>query len=516
MQGEHREQRRSRRRRVATVVVLVVVACGLVPSPPAAAAPAPLVTEDAIGIRVDETAFGPELVNDVEASLEPTVLDLLTTLAEEHAPSPYHDVTVEAGVDLAVDFHGARAGAPDGGIALDLDIEDIGVTYVVDPPWPFRRCQIEIRPDDGQIAVDTDLDLARMPASPLALTSVDATWDERPSVRTTGPCFLYLLDDFLRGWRQHLTGSGPTPIGDTIEERATEAISGAIAATWEEQVAPILEPLSQLPMFSWGRLYADDHGIIVTLDADGTGGLVLPGLPISLPVIGAQDTGSVTDPHELLARRPTGEGDMVVTIHPNIANQFLFGFNLVIGGALGSPAVLPLLIPSLEDLLLPPELHEAYPDDRWFVRLRALNPIQLQARPGLQPVGSLPLLTAEFRNSGPGLGIVSTYTGSVAGLEMDTAVRDFVGNWGPVLEAGPAEFTATRTFANADASLRPAADDMEVYPFVQRALDDFIGSVFERILRFGPLRFGAVSFELCDICAKHPDDDRYTETFVVP
>lgn len=513
MQGGHRRASSRLRRRVAAAVALLVVACGLVPSP-AAAVPAPLVTDDAIGIRVDETVFTPGLVDDAEAALEPKVLDLLTTLAEEHSPvAGASQIQVEAGVNLDVDFHGALAGAPYGGIGLDLAVEDIAVTYVIDPPWPFRRCRIEIRPDDGQLAVDTDLDLARLPGSPVALTSVDATWDERPSVRTTGLCFLYVLDDLLRSWWRHFTGSGPAPIGDAIEARVTEILTEQIAAVWEEQVSPILAPLAQYPNFSWGQLYADDHGLIVTLDVDGTGGLILPGAPFGFPVFGAEDAGSVVDVEALLGRRPLGGGDLVVTIDPNIANQFMFAFTLFTGGVLGSPAILPLLGPVVEDLLLPPDRHEAYPDDAWYIRLRASNPIRVQGQPGAQPVGSLPFITAEFHN---GEEHVATYAGTITGMRLDTGIRDFVGNWGPVLLTESAEFTATRTFANADASLHPPADDMDVYPFVQRALDDFIDFFFEGLVTFGPLRFGPVALDLCDACGRYPDDDRYTETFIIP
>lgn len=514
MRGRRGERSRLRRRRLGALVVLAILACGLVPSSPAAAVPAPLVTEDAVGIRVDETLFIPELVAAAEAALEPTVVDLLTSLAEEHSPVPApSQIQVEAGVDLAVDFYAARDGAPFGGIALDLALEDIGVTYVVDPPWPFRDCRIEIRPDDGQIAVDTDLDIARLPESPLALDGVDAAWDEHPSVHTTGLCFLYLLDDLLQSLWAHLTGAGPAPIAEAIETRAAETLTEAIATTWEEQVAPILEPLAQYPNFSWGQLYADDHGVIVTLDADGNGGLILPGSPFILPVVGAEDAGSVVDVDDLLGRRPLGGGDLVVTVDPNIANQFIFAFTLLIGGNLGSPAILPLLGPVIEDLLLPPDRHDNYSDTGWFVRLRSTTPIRVQGQPGEQPMGSLPFITAEFRN---GSQLVSTFTGSITGMRLDTGIRDFVGNWGPVLLTEPAQFTATRTFANADAALRPAADDMEIYPFVQRALADFTDFLLETLLTFGPLRFGPVALDLCDSCGRYPDDDRYTETFIIP
>lgn len=506
-----------RRRRlvvVALAAALVAVLAPTVGGAPAGAAPAPLVTEDGIGIRVDEKALTGPALEAIEAQLQPFVDDMIYDGGVDGAPiSDYEWLDVSSDVELSVDFLAPSNARPQGGLSVHASIEDIQLEYRADPWWPFSDCSIYVRPDDASITASASVSPALLPGAPLALDPIQATWDDDPSVDYTGVCWYYLIDDLFEGWWDDLVGNDPESTASRIEAQLNAEAQDLIDGLWDDHVVPVIDSLEEFGL-GWGQLRTDDHGLIVTADMDASGGLTLPGLPFPIPVGGAEDAGVTADVDDLLESRPPGAGGVIVSIHPNLVNQFMFALQLISGGNLGNTSIPLSQVAALEAALLPASARAGYADAEWYVEFQASSTsFVTPSGPGGAPRLQLPQVELRFMNTGATP--VSTFTGQMGNIALVTETRDVVGNWGPAFDASAATLSVTRTQADASAAPHPAASSSTMLPFARTGFDGFGTALVETFVTMGPLQIGDLDIDVCTTCGRYTGDQRYTETFTI-
>lgn len=514
--GANPHHRPRRSRFGAAALAIAIAAPALAPSP-AGADPAPLVTEDGVGIRVDETAIVGPALELIEAEMQPFVDDMIYDGAVDGAPlEGYHALYVSSDLELTADFLPPSTARPSGGFAVHADIIDIDIEYRRDAWW-HGECGVYVNPDDATIDVSSTVDAGLLPATPLALEPIEATWDDDPAVSTDGACWTYLIDDFFAGWWDAFTGDHPESTASRIEAELNGQAQGLLDDLWADNVTPVVDSLESFGV-TFGQIRTDDHGLIVTADVDATGGLTIPGFPGdgTFDVSGAEDSGVTSDVNALLANRTSQDGpsEVIVSIHPNVVNQFMEAIDQFTNGL-----IVQRTIPAdVEELLLAPADRDAYSDDGWTMRF------ELQAAPRTAPTGSggapelaLPELTIEFYNSDYVFGFqpVATFSGEMGAIDLVTEVRDGATTWGPGYAADGATLSVTRTQANDAAAAVPPQASSALLPYATEGFDSFNDDIFVEYVSFAPLELYGLGVDLCSTCGRYPGDQRYTETFKV-
>lgn len=492
---------------------LVAVIVPIVGPSPAGAAPAALLTEDGIGIRVDETAILGDALELIETEMQPFVDQMIYDGAVDGAPlEGYHALYTSSNLELTADFLPPSSARPSGGFAVHADIQDIDIEYRRDAWW-HSDCGVYINPDDATVDVRSTVDPGRLPATPLALEPIEATWDDDPAVSTDGACWTYLIDDFFAGWWDAFSGDHPESTASRIERELNGQAQELLDDLWADNVTPVLDSLDSFGV-SISQLRTDDHGLIVTADVDAIGGLTIPGIGGPFDVSGAEDSGVSSDINALLANRISANGasEVIVSIHPNVVNQFMFALNTQLNGNYG---VTPVPA-SIEEVLLPPADRAAYSDTGWTVAL------QVQQAPYTQPTGGggapqlgLPQLTMKFYNPSysPFLP-VAAFSGSMGAIDLITEVRSGGTDWGPGYSTDNAMLSVTRTQAN-PAAAQWTQNSSDVLPYARASFDSFNDNLFVQYVSLAPLDLYGLSVELCTTCGRYAGDQRYTETFKV-
>ena len=509
--------RRGRRRGLPVLVAAGLVA-GLVPAGavPAGADPAPLVTEDGVGIRVDETALTGPALDAIEDSLQPFVDDMILDGATgDGAPFPSHNfVEVSSDLQLDLDFVPPGDGRPDGGLEVNATIGDIEIHYGMTGLF-WLDCSIRAQPDDGTIAIGASVDRAALPGTPISLDPVQATWDDDPNVDWDWPCAGHVVWQAITQWWDGLwDSSDPESTAARIERELNDTAQELIDDLWDDQVAPVLDSLDAFGL-SINQLRTDDHGLIVTADLDATD-LTLPEIGGPFDVSDAQDSGVDTDVNDLLAQRTNQAGDShaIVTVHPNVVNQFVYAIDDMINGFLGQR----LVSSDIQEVLLDPAVWDDYEDEGWVVRLLTEVPGHTEPTgPGGQPQLQLPDMRLEvFNVAFSSFDPIAVFEGELDAIDLVTEVRDDGVSWGPGLSAEGIAGSLTLTDANDDV-LAWDPDPADVVPFASTAIDEFNDFVFVDFLSLAPIAIGDMSVDLCPIstCGRYPGDERYTETFLV-
>lgn len=151
---------------------------------PAAAAPAPLVTEDGIGVRLDETALTGPALAEIETALQPFVDQMIYDGATDDDAPFQSNLWVEATSDLnlSLDFLPPDGSRPNGGLAVHADITNIEIEWRMNGFWGSGQCSIWARPDVGTVDITAAVDKDRLPLTPIALDGISATWDDDPTI----------------------------------------------------------------------------------------------------------------------------------------------------------------------------------------------------------------------------------------------------------------------------------------------------------------------------------------------
>lgn len=506
--------RRRRTWSLALAFGLVAAGAPLAATGPAGASPAPLVTENGIGLRVDETAIQGAALEAIETATQPFVDDLIYDGGVDGAPlDDYEWLQVENNLELSFDVLPPGGSRPDGGIKVHADILDIELEYRADPPWPFADCSIFVRPSNAMIDATASVDRDALPAAPLVIDPIQATWDDDPDVSTTGVCWAYLIDDLFEGWWNDFIGNDPESTASKIEAQLNGVAQDLIDQIWDENVAPVLDSLEGFGI-TINQLRTDDHGLIVTADVDATD-LTIPGLGGPFDVSAAEDSGADSDIDELLAQRTTDDGaaEIIVSVHPNVVNQFMYALNQMLNGNMGAPRI-PA---SIEDILLQPGDRALYNDNFWSAQLTVqVAPHVEPTGPGGAPQLQLASMTLRFFNVlfNPTVP-VATFEGQMTALDLLTEIRAGSDTWGPTYSTSNADLSVARSQANVHASAVPPQDSAAILPYAVTAFDNFNGDILVDFLSLAPIDLFGLSVDLCTTCGRFDGDERYTETFKV-
>lgn len=502
------------RRRIALATAVTCFAglvAPLVGVGPASAATAPLVTTDGIGIRIDENAILGPALEAIEDELQPWVNDRIYQGAWENSVMDDPDwVQGSANLELSFDFVNAgTSGFPQGGLKVHADLEDIMMRFYRYGAWWQPECQFRVNPDDGWIDVSAKVDTTKLPNAPLTVNPVTAWWDDDPSItREVGnfACTGYLLDE----WWDGLWGNG-TDVAADLEAELDAVAQDMVDDLWADYVTPVVDSLEAFGI-TFGQIRTDDHGLIVTANVDASNGLTIPGDP-NAPrnVANAQDSGVTSDVNVLLAQRAS---DVIVTVHPNVANQFLYALRLMLSGQFGSPSVSA----SIENILLDPAKHGDYADDGWTVSLAMATPTQA---PYTQPTGAggAPQVRMDdvfliVRNTSKGTSPVAVFRGSATGVGLTTVVRPGGDVWGPAYDPSTMAVSLVVQTANADV-LAHGPNPADMLPYAEASVAYFDEAIFQQYVSLAPIAIGGLSVDLCTTCGRYSGDQRYTETFTV-
>ena len=483
-----RPVRRTRRAAGATALLVAGLAPLLGPAPAGATpipTPAPLVTTDGIGVRVDEAVFAP-VVAGTEATLQPFVDQALHDAAADMVPPSIVtsiDVTTDVGLGLDL-IDAGTTGYPDGGVEAQAAIEKVEIHYLFDQWW-LPTCDLWVIPDDATTArASAAIDRGLLPDSPLPFAVTAGDWDSDPDIVTLGSCSSYLPYGF-----QDLFVNG---VSDVIEAEVTAEVQDLVDGIWDDHVSPVLDGLPGGFDLDLDQVRTDDHGLIVTADTDATGGLTIPGLggPYSVAsALGAWVPSTIDD---LLANREDGA---IVTIHPNVANQYLYALTQALSGQFGT---LPVSA-AIEDLLLKPGVHGSYDDGGWTV---GMSMVGSTTAPSAHPTGPdgapelrYELIDLTVSNTSYTTGPVATFRGSIT----DT------------FDPGTATVSLSLQDGNPDV-VTWDPDPAVMTPYARDAVAAF-ASVFTGYPSLGPTALGALTW--CPTCTRDPGDQRYTATLLL-
>lgn len=505
--------------------MLVAIAPGVAPTAAQAqSSTAPLVTEDGIGVRIDRTAIDGPVLDLLEAELDAFANDQVALIATgDDAPFQSHRwFESNADLDLSFDVIPPGGALPDGGFEIHADIRDVEIHWRMNGFWLTGQCSIWARPDDGTVTITAKIDQSKLPgASPLVLHDVSATWDDDPDLDYDWNCAGHIwLQGFLNWWDDIWDSSDPESTAAMIEREVQEQAEALVDGLWADYVAPVLDTAADFGA-EVSDVYTDAHGLIITADTDASGaddeGITIPGLGGPYDVTNTRDSGADSDVHALLANRTVSGQDshVIVSIHPNVVNQFMNAMHQFQNGSYGAPA----MPASIKEVLLHPDDHGLFNDVGWFARMTSTAP------PHTEPTGTggapqlqIPGLSFVVSHSSvlpPPFGQpIATFEGTMSGIDLITEVRPGGGGWGPGFSADGAEVDLTLVQARPQVwDWDPDPDDM--LPFVQLAFDNFNDSIFVQFLTLAPLDFTGVSIDLCETCGRYADDDRWTETFHV-
>lgn len=516
-----RAPRRRRWRALAAVLTGGLVAAFLPIGgvSPAGADPAPLVTEDGLGIRIDETALTGPALTAIENELQGFAQTLIQDDVSADPPFPgVLSTSVSLDLELGLDFIAPGGGFPDGGLAVHADLENIFMDFFVDPWTPFAgNCHIFVEPDTGTVDVSAKADKSQLPGTPAVVNPVQATWDDSPAVDgdTFGCDVVVAWEGFVNAWNS-FWGDDPESTASKIEDRLDGTLQDMIDDLWSQHVEPVLVSLDEGFGITVNQLRTDDHGLIVTADVDATGGITIPGAPGGpFDVSGAEDSGADSDVNSLLANRVSDDGasHVIASIHPNVANQFLFALDEVTGGQFGQP----LVSADIEDVLLDPSVHDSYSDTGWSVRTTVTVPPHVDPTgPEGAPQVTLPDVTLRVFNSSYLFGIqpVATFAGTMDSIDLVTEVRAGSTDWGPAVSPDNATASLSRTQGNPDVTAH-APDPATMLPYAKGGVDFYNEITFVSFVSLAPISIGGLDVTLCATCGRYADDERYTETFKV-
>jgi hypothetical protein len=503
--------RRRRRVVVATAgLVLATVASSLGGAPPAGAAPAPLSTTDALGVRIDENAILGPALEAIETALQPTVNTMVYNGAVSGAPvSNPNSITITNNLELGFDMLVPNVSRPDGGVAVTASIQDINIRYQK-KAWWHSMCSIWVDPYDASINATAHINRSRLPNAPLSLLPITADWDDDPSVSTSGVCWTYLIDDFFDGF----FGSGDEEgsIADNIEDQLNATAQGLIDDLWADHVVPVLSSLNEFGI-TFNQVRTDNNGLIVTANLNAAGGLPIPGIGGPFPVGGAEDAGVTSNINTLLAAR----SEVTVSIHPNVVNQFLYALNTAFNGNFASP---PVNGTAVETYLLPAAARGAYSDAGWSVSLSTPNSFHTKPTgAGGRPQVKMPQANFAFYNTDYIFGVVpvAVFNADVNNTDLGTEIRPGTSNFGPYLSS------TNTTIANGSLDTGQSVPEVVTHnpspsgllPFAKAAVDLYSDNFLTDFLSLAPINIGGIGITLCTSCPRVSGDQRYTEFFNV-
>lgn len=502
-----RSRRRSRSRRLPVLVALALAVSAVVTGgPPAGANPAPLVVGEGVGVRVDETALNGVVLQDYETALQPFVEAIIHNAVT--APGgPFGsatNVSVIADVDLSLAV--TPSTTPPGSFDLTMDVDMVEIEFTMNPAWPFAPCQIWIEPLPGTAEVEARLN-GNAPTVPFDVQQAVATWDLNPGVSSNGVCWTYIVWQAVTNWWTAMWDSGdPQSAAGQIEALWEAAVQTLVDELWTALVMPSISSLPHAVDFTSVR--TDDHGLIVIVETDATGGLAPFGGPYNVSQA-EESTASVSLDLVVAEQDP-----VIVSIHPDVLNQLLSAWTQGLGGHLGTT---PVDGPDTEDYLLPPASHGSYDDNLWTLRMHVDTPPHtVPTGPGQRPQLVAPDATFQFFHPQYvfGLAPVATFTGGVEGVDVVTVSSGPM--WVPALDAG--------TDTDATLALVPAAsspdvvswnpDPDDLLPFVQEVVDHVGATIVGEMVDVTSTQaFNSRDVDPC--CARLPGDDRYTTTFEI-
>ena len=519
----HRPSRSRRRPALAVLAVLVAaVTAPLVGAGPAAASPAPLLTADGVGIRLDETALT-EILEDVENELQVLVDPILWDGAFNDysglTSSPaFVNLFATGDVELTLDFLLPTPGAPDGALALDADIVNMELEYRLDAWW-HTECGVWVVPDPPTtVTADATVDPSLLPGTPFAVTSGAPTWSANPPTESTsGVCWTYIPSSSF-DWTSFTDTANPASAASLLQDEVDLALSDLLDEIWTNNVAAVFDSLANQTGLgvTVNQLHTDDNGLIVTADTEASGGITIPAIGGPYNVAAAEDAGVTTNINTLLANRTTivGPSDVIVSVHPNVTNQYLEAFTTAVSGDLGSSAVNGTAI---ENVLLNPPARPAYANNGWTARLRVTtSPASYPTGAGGRPQVTLPTMSLAFHNTSYVGGIlpVATFSGSMGAIDGITLLDPAASLWVPGHSATNATLGVTRTQANPDAAAVPPQSSGAIRPYARNAFAAFSANVFIPYIGV-PITMRNHPVALCTTCPRYTGDQRYTETYHV-
>jgi hypothetical protein len=460
------------------------------------------------------------VVAEIEATLLPLVDAALDEGIATYMPVDDPDwVDATFDLDLALDFTAPGVGAPNGGLTLTTTITDLRLELYRYGFWWQPECLFRVDVPET-LAMDTTLlpSAGWLPASPVAPGPATEDWSLATADTEVAPGYSWLCNNYLVNggldWAGYSDVYDPSSPAGVVQELLVTGLGGLVDQVWDDNVWPVIGSLATLAGFDVdvAQLRADDDGLVVTADVDATAGVTVAGWG-PYPVGSAVDAGVTSNVDVLLARRDLGgvPSDIIVTLHPNVTNQYLTAVHDRRNGDLGTTAVGSAVATALVD----PVLGTCYLPGGWSTRLEA------QAPPHLTPTGpfgapemQLPQTTVQLRNAGclPADPRVATFTGSLD----DVAVTTVGTPLGPRGAAATAAWTATRTQADAATAARvPPATAATLLPWAQGALATFLALHVPGHVDLTVAGFPGHGATHCDTCARYPSDQRITETFHV-
>jgi hypothetical protein len=503
-----------RRRLAAALVVVASVATSLGTGSPAGAAAAPLVTDDGIGVRIDETAVA-DVVDDIEAALVPGVQSALDAGAGGIIDDPDWVTATFSTLDVALDFRAPHAGAPRGDLTLTTTISDVEARAYRYGAWWQPECLIELEFAD-ELVMDASalVDPTPLPGPPVTAGPGVEDWHSDDISATIAPgystlCYGYLVDEY---WLSFSDMSTPGTAAHGVQALMQDALADLAGQMWDDNIGPVLGSLTTLAGFAVGigQLRADDHGLVATGDVDATAGVTVAGWG-PYPVGSAVDAGVTSNVNTLLATRTLGgvDSDVIVSLHPNVTNQYLTALDDRLNGVYGTTAISSSIAAALVD----PTLGTCYTATGWTTRLEG------QAPPYVAPTGTggapelrLPQSRVQFRNAGcnPADPRVATFTGSLDDIAVVTTGTPL----SPRGQAATAAWTATRTQADAATAARvPPATAATLITWAQGALGTFLTNHVPGHVDLTVAGLPGHAATHCDTCGRYTGDQRITETF---
>ncbi|HYI60992.1 MAG TPA: hypothetical protein VEW93_04220 [Acidimicrobiales bacterium] len=512
-----------RSRRAVAVVVGLVAAVGLTvagPGAPAGATTAPLVTADGIGLRIDETAVTGQVLDDLVAAADTAVADRLQDGAAAAASfflsTPPDGVRVDYESDITFDMVPPSVALPDGGMTLTTEITDLVVEYYVYGQWWQPECWIWVTADPATATVETTVEAdPGTPAAPLPLAPSSSSWSTNWPNESVSSwiCNAHIANYF--DWDAFTDLNDPASPASLIEDDMEGLLAGLADDMWVDTIAPVLDSLDTLGGFDLdlGQLRFEDHGLIATGDVDATAGVAI-GASGPYPVGSTVDAGVSTNVNSLLAQRAVSgtDSDVIVSLHPNVANQFLTALTDHLNGGFGTTTTSNAIAATLVD----PTLGACYDPGDWTVRLTAqAPPLLLPTGTGGRPELQLPQMSLGVRNSGcnPGDPRVATFSGAVTDIAAPVTGTPLQ----PTYDGSAAGWSATRTFADAATAARvPPATDADLVPWMRSALSTFFTLLVPDLADLDVGGLGGHSATHCTACGRYGGDQRVTETFHLP
>jgi len=513
--------RPSRRLAAALAVLVAAVAAPLVGAGPAAAANAPLVTQNGIAIKISDTAVTDGLLATMEADLQALVDQYLDDGGSNFGPlsqvAGFQGLDVAGDVELTFDALAPAPAHPSGGLTLVADIPDIDLTYTMEQWW-HAPCTITVEPDPpATMTSKARVNPAMLPANPLLpLQASTGVWSATtPTETPTGVCWIYQSGGTNAfDWTGFTDRADPSSPASLIEDEVDTLLQGLVDDMWWGNTFPTVASLDPVFGLTFNQVRTDTHGFIVTANVNATGGLTLPGLGGPYNVSTAVDAGVSTNINTLMASTTLGSdpSDIIVSVHPNVTNQYLHALNQALGGDLGTTAIsagieLPLL--NLADRPL-------YDNTQWSMHLDAQAAPEAHAVAGSGlPVLQLPQVTLTFLNPtlDPVDPRVATFSGAVSAVDLAS-----LGTTAPVVpayEVSAATWTATLTQADAQAAARvPPATATALEPWMREAVDAFLSSVPAYVTMDLQGLYGHPTTRYTTGLS-YSGDQRYTETFDV-